>query len=544
MTLKLRRYDFTTLTRSQTLPQPTDDPRQIAATARRLLAEAGTQGGLRLLGVGVSGLSVYAQGDLFAERRRAAAGRGDRRGRAADGRARGGAARRSGAGGPGRTSGTRSSAPAGCGAAGWAGSPSASRARCTAPGPVRTLAADDPLLQAAEPPDWRTAPRDRTLVVGLGDDGPGADRRRVRRRRRGALPGLPDRPRPVPASVPPDLPAPRITPPSSLPVSTDARRAGVARLRQGLPGRRPRAGRATCGGAPDAGRAPRATEADVVAVLDWAGSAGVAVVPYGGGSSVVGGVEYRGDGPVASSLDLTALDRVLEVDRVSRAARIQGGALGPALEDQLRPHGLTLRHFPQSFEFSTLGGWLATRAGGHYATLHTHIDDLVESMRVVTPVGSASRGGCRARARARRPTGCSSARRARSASSPRRGCGCRTGRGSRRRPSVRFADMTAAMAAVRAISQAGAVPGELPAARPGRGGARPAPARRAARARARRGVGGTSRWTAGSPSCWTLARDHGGRSTAGATARDRVAPPTPGGRRSCGCPTSATGWPG
>ena len=57
------------------------------------------------------------------------------------------------------------------------------------------------------------------------------------------------------------------------------------------------------------------------------------------------------------------------------------------LEEQLRPHGLTLRHFPQSFEFSTLGGWLATRAGGHYATLHTHIDDLVESMRVVTPAG-------------------------------------------------------------------------------------------------------------------------------------------------------------
>src|SRR5215208_6405383 len=59
VTLKLRRYDFTTLTRSQTLPQPTDDPRQIAAIARRLLAEAGTAGGLRLLGVGVSGLSMY-----------------------------------------------------------------------------------------------------------------------------------------------------------------------------------------------------------------------------------------------------------------------------------------------------------------------------------------------------------------------------------------------------------------------------------------------------------------------------------------------------
>jgi alkyldihydroxyacetonephosphate synthase len=61
--------------------------------------------------------------------------------------------------------------------------------------------------------------------------------------------------------------------------------------------------------------------------------------------------------------------------------------LGPALEDQLRPHGLTLRHFPQSFEFSSLGGWIATRSGGHYATLFTHIDEFVEALRVVTPSG-------------------------------------------------------------------------------------------------------------------------------------------------------------
>ena len=54
----------------------------------------------------------------------------------------------------------------------------------------------------------------------------------------------------------------------------------------------------------------------------------------------------------------------------------------------MRPHGLTLRHFPQSFEFSSLGGWIATRSGGHYATLYTHIDDFVESTRVVTPVGT------------------------------------------------------------------------------------------------------------------------------------------------------------
>src|SRR5213079_361546 len=78
---------------------------------------------------------------------------------------------------------------------------------------------------------------------------------------------------------------------------------------------------------------------------------------------------------------------VLELDPVSRAARIQAGATGPRLEDQLRPEGLTLRHFPQSFEYSTLGGWIATRAGGHFATGPTHIDDLVEAVRAITPAG-------------------------------------------------------------------------------------------------------------------------------------------------------------
>lgn len=140
------------------------------------------------------------------------------------------------------------------------------------------------------------------------------------------------------------------------------------------------------GHVPDLVVRPR-TEQDVVDVLDWCTTSGTPVVPYGGGSSVVGGVEPRFDGP-AVTLDLGLLDQVLEVDPVSRAARIQAGVLGPALEDQLRPHGLTLRHFPQSFEFSTLGGWLATRAGGHFATLATHIDDLTESLRVVSPAGT------------------------------------------------------------------------------------------------------------------------------------------------------------
>ncbi len=138
---------------------------------------------------------------------------------------------------------------------------------------------------------------------------------------------------------------------------------------------------------PDLVAFPR-DESEIEAVLSWAEAEGAAVIPFGGGTSVVGGVEARvGERPVVS-LDLRRLDRVLEVDPASLAARIQAGATGPGLEGQLREHGLTLRHFPQSFEYSTLGGWIATRAGGHFATLETHVDDLVESVRAITPRGT------------------------------------------------------------------------------------------------------------------------------------------------------------
>ena len=138
---------------------------------------------------------------------------------------------------------------------------------------------------------------------------------------------------------------------------------------------------------PDLVAFPR-DESEIETVLSWAEAEGAAVIPFGGGTSVVGGVEARlGERPVVS-LDLRRLDRVLEVDADSLAARIQAGATGPRLEEQLREHGLTLRHFPQSFEYSTLGGWIATRAGGHFATLYTHIDDLVESVRAITPRGT------------------------------------------------------------------------------------------------------------------------------------------------------------
>jgi alkyldihydroxyacetonephosphate synthase len=138
---------------------------------------------------------------------------------------------------------------------------------------------------------------------------------------------------------------------------------------------------------PDLVAFPR-DESEIEAVLSWAEAEGAAVIPFGGGTSVVGGVEPRvGERPVVS-MDLRQLDRVLEVDPASLAARIQAGATGPVLEDQLREHGLTLRHFPQSFEYSTLGGWVATRAGGHFAMRETHIDDLVESVRAITPRGT------------------------------------------------------------------------------------------------------------------------------------------------------------
>jgi alkyldihydroxyacetonephosphate synthase len=186
-----------------------------------------------------------------------------------------------------------------------------------------------------------------------------------------------------------DLRAPRLVPPASLEPVFSADPYERAAHTYGRSYRDlVRAFRRDFRHAPDLVAFPRG-EGELVSVLEWCGAAGVAAIPFGGGSSVVGGVEpdvgdgYRG----VISVDLRYLQGVLEVDRTSRAARIAAGTLGPALEAQLKPHGLTLRHFPQSFEWSTLGGWIATRSGGHFATLHTHIDEFVEAVRVVTPRG-------------------------------------------------------------------------------------------------------------------------------------------------------------
>ena len=120
--------------------------------------------------------------------------------------------------------------------------------------------------------------------------------------------------------------------------------------------------------APDVVAYPK-DEADIAAVLDWCGDKGYAAIPFGGGSSVTDGFGCPEDYPGAVIIDLGNLNKILEVDDVSRCALIQAGILGPALEEQLKPKGLTLRHIPQSWEFSSLGGWIATRSSGHYATI-------------------------------------------------------------------------------------------------------------------------------------------------------------------------------
>jgi alkyldihydroxyacetonephosphate synthase len=193
---------------------------------------------------------------------------------------------------------------------------------------------------------------------------------------------------PVPLSEV-SLPAPRLRPPAALEAicaTDDYERALHSYGRSYLDVVRAFRGRFEH--PPDVVARPR-DEPELQATLEWALEAGAAVIPFGGGTSVVGGVEAAGCERFAGvvSVDLKRLDRVLEVDPVSLSARIQAGATGPRLEEQLAEHGLTLRHFPQSFQFSTLGGWIATRAGGHFATLYTHIDDLVESVRAITPVG-------------------------------------------------------------------------------------------------------------------------------------------------------------
>ncbi|HEY5989959.1 MAG TPA: FAD-dependent oxidoreductase, partial [Streptosporangiaceae bacterium] len=162
------------------------------------------------------------------------------------------------------------------------------------------------------------------------------------------------------------LPAPRVTAPPRLRPICSQQPHDRARHAHGMAYRDLiRAFRGQFAHVPDLVARPR-DERDLVELLDFCQTAALALIPYGGGTTVVGGVEPRVGPRYAGTVtaDLSAFGQVLEADPIAGAARIQAGATGPALNAQLAEHGLTLRHFPQSYEFSTLGGWIATRAGG------------------------------------------------------------------------------------------------------------------------------------------------------------------------------------
>ena len=291
------------------------------------------------------------------------------------------------------------------------------------------------------------------------------------------------------------------------------------------------------------------SEAEVAQVLDWCSDARIAVIPFGGGSSVVGGVEPRvGDGYAAAvSLDLGSMNRVLEIDATSRAALVQAGVLGPHLEEQLKPSGYTLRFFPQSFEFSTLGRlardqgrWpLRHRAHAHRGPHGVAARRHPRRPRRVPPA-SGFRGGTvagpdvpRLRGDARRDHAGLDAPAGPTALAGRSLRGVRGLRGRRTRGARRL--------------PVGAPPGELPAARSGRGPdqrrvghRRPRPRLRVRRPSAHR-VDGTRPGAVPRPR--RCAARAGPLLRRGRRVRRAAERATDGARRSCGCPTSATRSP-
>ena len=150
--------------------------------------------------------------------------------------------------------------------------------------------------------------------------------------------------------------------------------------------------------APDAVVLP-ADHAEVERVVSWCSERRVAVVPFGGGTSVVGGLAARRDGYAGVvALDLRRLDRLVAVDPVSMTAVLEAGVRGPRAEELLAEHGLTLGHFPQSFEYASIGGFAATRSSGQASAGYGRFDQLVVGLTVATPIGTLELGSAPANA--------------------------------------------------------------------------------------------------------------------------------------------------
>lgn len=199
--------------------------------------------------------------------------------------------------------------------------------------------------------------------------------------------GLERRLPPAPGAV--TLPASRIRVPNELVDCVDAGQGARLLHARGRSFRDLASLRsASLSGVPDAVATPRHRE-ELDRVLAWAQAHRFAVIPFGGGSSVVGGVNAEGMAahPGVVTLSLRGMNRVLDVDARSRTVHAEAGILGPELEEALKPHGLAVRHFPQSYFHSTLGGWVATRGAGHFSTGLAKIEDRVQALGVTLPDG-------------------------------------------------------------------------------------------------------------------------------------------------------------
>ena len=131
-----------------------------------------------------------------------------------------------------------------------------------------------------------------------------------------------------------------------------------------------------------------ADEAEVAAVVSAAVTANAVIIPFGGGSNISGSLEpHPGEARVVISLDLGRLNKVVSIDEGSGIARIQAGAQGPFIEEQLNARGWTMGHFPDSFTHSTLGGWVATRSSGMQSDKYGDIADIARGLRMVRPAG-------------------------------------------------------------------------------------------------------------------------------------------------------------
>ncbi len=141
------------------------------------------------------------------------------------------------------------------------------------------------------------------------------------------------------------------------------------------------------------------THEEVAALIEWCVTHRVALVPFGGGTSVVGGlVAQRDDLAGVVSLDLLRFDRLLAVDTGSMTATLEPGLRGPQAEALLAEHGLTLGHFPQSFEYASIGGFAVTRSSGQSSSGYGRFDSLVVGLRVATPQGELVLGNSPANA--------------------------------------------------------------------------------------------------------------------------------------------------